>query len=203
LVEGSASCILSLASEGFGGPLTWKPISFYTFSSQSGVTGKNFSSQPFPCIFETEASGQIHGCQVQFRLPGLPTFPGKIRDKQGRRPNHPDYDARTVKVPDSVMAKLSGTQKEYWKTKQDYMDIVLFFKVGSFYELYELDAEIGIKEFGWKLTLSGVGKCRQVSIKILWIVGYWVCTFWLPLYFHFLVLNVQIYKQSDQRDCKF
>lgn len=97
---------------------------------------------------------------------------------------------------------MSGTQKEYWKTKQDYMDIVLFFKVGSFYELYELDAEIGIKEFGWKLTLSGVGKCRQVSIKTLWIVGYWECTFWLPLCCHFLVLNVQIYKQRDQRDCK-
>jgi hypothetical protein len=126
----------------------------------------------------------------------LPTFPGKIRDKQGRRPNHPDYDARTVKVPDSVMAKLSGTQKEYWKTKQDYMDIVLFFKVGSFYELYELDAEIGIKEFGWKLTLSGVGKCRQVSIRTLWIVGYLVCSFWFLLG---LGLNVQVYKQRDQR----
>ncbi|GAQ86033.1 putative MutS homolog 6-2 [Klebsormidium nitens] len=90
--------------------------------------------------------------------------PGKIRDKQNRRPDHPDYDARTVRVPDSVMLRLSGTQKEYWKIKQDYMDIVLFFKVGSFYELYELDAEIGIKEFGWKLTLSGVGKCRQVGV---------------------------------------
>lgn len=97
------------------------------------------------------------------------SFTGKIRDKQNRRPDHPDYDARTVKVPDSVMLRLSGTQKEYWKIKQDYMDIVLFFKVGSFYELYELDAEIGIKEFGWKLTLSGVGKCRQVRASLAWI----------------------------------
>jgi DNA mismatch repair protein MSH6 len=33
---------------------------------------------------------------------------------------------------------------------------------GKFYELYEGDAEIGQKEMDWKLTLSGVGKCRQV-----------------------------------------
>lgn len=35
---------------------------------------------------------------------------------------------------------------------------------GKFYELYEVDAEIGQKEMDWKLTLSGVGKCRQVGI---------------------------------------
>lgn len=34
---------------------------------------------------------------------------------------------------------------------------------GKFYELYELDAEIGHKELDWKITQSGVGKCRQVS----------------------------------------
>lgn len=33
---------------------------------------------------------------------------------------------------------------------------------GKFYELYELDAEIGHKELDWKMTFSGVGKCRQV-----------------------------------------
>ncbi|KAK7833562.1 transcription initiation factor tfiid subunit 4b [Quercus suber] len=32
---------------------------------------------------------------------------------------------------------------------------------GQFYELCELDAEIGHKELDWKMTLSGVGKCRQ------------------------------------------
>ncbi|RVW47557.1 DNA mismatch repair protein MSH7 [Vitis vinifera] len=36
---------------------------------------------------------------------------------------------------------------------------------GKFYELYELDAEIGHKELDWKMTFSGVGKCRQVGIS--------------------------------------
>jgi DNA mismatch repair protein MSH6 len=41
--------------------------------------------------------------------------------------------------------------------------VVLFFKVGKFYELYEDDAEVGCSELGWKMTVSGVGHCRQVG----------------------------------------
>lgn len=48
---------------------------------------------------------------------------------------------------------------------------------GKFYELYELDAEIGHKEFNWKMIVSGVGKCRQVfsfgcmvyTLQIKWL----------------------------------
>ena len=40
---------------------------------------------------------------------------------------------------------------------------MLFFKVGKFYELYEDDAEIGCRELDWKMTVSGVGHCRQVG----------------------------------------
>ena len=39
----------------------------------------------------------------------------------------------------------------------------MFLKIGSFYELYERDADVGVAELGWKLTLSGVGHCRQVG----------------------------------------
>ncbi|XP_010497385.1 PREDICTED: DNA mismatch repair protein MSH7-like, partial [Camelina sativa] len=60
---------------------------------------------------------------------------------------------------------MSASQKQYWSVKSEYMDIVLFFKVGKFYELYELDAELGHKELDWKMTMSGVGKCRQVGIS--------------------------------------
>lgn len=41
------------------------------------------------------------------------------------------------------------------------------FVQGNYYELYELDAEIGNKELGWKITLSGEGKCRQVGLSLL------------------------------------
>ncbi|XP_021741550.1 DNA mismatch repair protein MSH7-like [Chenopodium quinoa] len=91
--------------------------------------------------------------------------PSKIRDANGRRPSDPIYDKRTLYIPPDVLKKMSASQKQYWSVKCQYMDVLLFFKVGKFYELYELDADIGHKELDWKLTNSGVGKCRQVGIS--------------------------------------
>ncbi|RYR57388.1 hypothetical protein Ahy_A05g023121 [Arachis hypogaea] len=42
------------------------------------------------------------------------------------------------------------------------------YKVGKFYEFYEMDAEIGHKELDWKITLSGVGKCRQLNSFVVY-----------------------------------
>ncbi|KAJ9183975.1 hypothetical protein P3X46_007767 [Hevea brasiliensis] len=91
--------------------------------------------------------------------------PLRIRDANGRRPSDPLYDKKTLYIPADALKKMSASQKQYWSVKSQYMDVVLFFKVGKFYELYELDAEIGHKELDWKMTLSGVGKCRQVGIS--------------------------------------
>ncbi|XP_059286680.1 DNA mismatch repair protein MSH7 isoform X1 [Lycium ferocissimum] len=91
--------------------------------------------------------------------------PSQIKDANGRRPGDPLYDKQTLYIPPDVLRKMSASQKQYWDVKRKYMDIVLFFKVGKFYELYELDAEIGHKELDWKMTQSGVGKCRQVGIS--------------------------------------
>ncbi|CAO2822828.1 unnamed protein product [Amaranthus hypochondriacus] len=89
----------------------------------------------------------------------------KIKDANGRRPSDPLYDKRTLYIPPDTLKKMSASQRQYWSVKCQYMDVLLFFKVGKFYELYELDAEIGHKELDWKLTNSGVGKCRQVGIS--------------------------------------
>ncbi|XP_010513514.1 PREDICTED: DNA mismatch repair protein MSH7-like [Camelina sativa] len=91
--------------------------------------------------------------------------PSRIRDANRRRPDDPLYDRKTLYIPPDVFKKMSASQKQYWSVKSEYMDIVLFFKVGKFYELYELDAELGHKELDWKMTMSGVGKCRQVGIS--------------------------------------
>ncbi|XP_078439569.1 MUTS homolog 7 [Wolffia australiana] len=91
--------------------------------------------------------------------------PAFIKDANGRRPNDPLHDKKTLYIPSGELAKMSASQKQYWNVKREYMDVVLFFKVGKFYELYELDAEIGQKELDWKMTNSGVGKCRQVGIS--------------------------------------
>ena len=73
-----------------------------------------------------------------------------IRDKERRRPDHPDFDKRTVHVPDGL--KMTPFEKQFWDIKQDHFDTVLFFQKGKFYELYENDAQIGHQEFDLKLT---------------------------------------------------
>ncbi|KAK4479162.1 hypothetical protein RD792_014673 [Penstemon davidsonii] len=91
--------------------------------------------------------------------------PSRIKDANGRKLADPLYDKKTLYIPPDALRKFSASQKQYWDVKCQYMDVVLFFKVGKFYELYELDAEIGHKELDWKMTISGVGKCRQVGIS--------------------------------------
>ncbi|OUZ99913.1 DNA mismatch repair protein MutS [Macleaya cordata] len=91
--------------------------------------------------------------------------PSLIRDANGRRPGDALYDKRTLYIPPDVLRKMSASQTQYWSVKCQYMDVLLFFKVGKFYELYESDAEIAHKELDWKITFSGVGKCRQVGIS--------------------------------------
>ncbi|XP_050364799.1 DNA mismatch repair protein MSH7 [Argentina anserina] len=91
--------------------------------------------------------------------------PSRIRDANRRRPDDPLYDKTSLYIPPDALKKMSASQRQYWDVKCQYMDVVIFFKVGKFYELYEIDAEIGHKELDWKMTLSGVGKCRQVGIS--------------------------------------
>ncbi|KAL3653095.1 Mismatch repair protein msh3 [Castilleja foliolosa] len=94
--------------------------------------------------------------------------PSRIKDANGRKPGDPLYDKKTLYIPPDALRNLTASQKQYWDVKRQYMDVVLFFKVktqGKFYELYELDAETGHKELDWKITLSGVGKCRQVGVS--------------------------------------
>ncbi|XP_053954107.1 probable DNA mismatch repair protein Msh6 [Anastrepha ludens] len=75
--------------------------------------------------------------------------PNNIKDKQGRRPDHPDYDPTTLYVPDKYLNSLSPGVRQWWILKSDNYDCVLFFKVGKFYELYHMDAEIGVQELGF------------------------------------------------------
>jgi DNA mismatch repair protein MSH6 len=78
--------------------------------------------------------------------------PENVRDKDGNRPDHPDYDTRTIMVPKSAWASFTPFEKQFWEIKQNHFDTVLFFQKGKFYELYEDDALIGHQEFDLKLT---------------------------------------------------
>lgn len=96
------------------------------------------------------------------------------RDAEGKRPDHPSYDPRTLRVPDSFLAKqtpvrggaswaestggvgrvaslthaLAQAHRQWWIEKARRMDTVLFFKVGKFYEIFHMDADVAVKELG-------------------------------------------------------
>ncbi|XP_046358330.1 DNA mismatch repair protein Msh6-like [Haliotis rufescens] len=74
--------------------------------------------------------------------------PDKIRDIKGRKQNTDDYDPRTVMVPDTFMKKQTPAMRQWWELKAHHYDTILFFKMGKFYELFHMDAVIGVSELG-------------------------------------------------------
>lgn len=68
------------------------------------------------------------------------------RDKAGRRPEDPLFNPRTVLVPPSVLHECTPALRQWMEFKAENFDTVLFFKVGKFYELYHMDADIGAAE---------------------------------------------------------
>ncbi|KAI8325127.1 hypothetical protein GQ54DRAFT_295760 [Martensiomyces pterosporus] len=75
-----------------------------------------------------------------------------IRDEQGLCPIDAGYDKRTLFIPKSAWKQFSAFEKQYWEIKCKHWDTVVFFKKGSFYELYENDASIGHQVFDLKLV---------------------------------------------------
>lgn len=75
--------------------------------------------------------------------------PRAIRDKNKNRPNDPDYDPRTLHVPQEFLKQQTPAMSQWWILKANHFDCVFFFKVGKFYELFHHDAIIGVKELGF------------------------------------------------------
>lgn len=75
--------------------------------------------------------------------------PKKIRDINKNRPDDPNYDERTLYVPEDFLNKQTPAMRQWWLLKSKHFDSVLFFKVGKFYELYHMDAVIGVNNLGF------------------------------------------------------
>ncbi|KAF5279807.1 hypothetical protein FQA39_LY18229 [Lamprigera yunnana] len=72
-----------------------------------------------------------------------------IRDINKNRPDHPDYDERTLYVPADFLSKQTPAMRQWWVLKSKHFDTVLFFKVGKFYEFYHMDAVVGVNYLGF------------------------------------------------------
>ncbi|CEG41742.1 dna mismatch repair protein msh6 [Plasmopara halstedii] len=76
----------------------------------------------------------------------LPWLHKDRRDINGQTPDSPDYDPRTLWVPPEFLKKETPAMVQWWEVKAQNMDTILFFKVGKFYELFHMDADVGFKE---------------------------------------------------------
>lgn len=87
-----------------------------------------------------------------------------VKDADGNRPDHPDYDPRTLYIPSSAWSKFTPFEKQYWEIKSKLWNTVVFFKKGKFYELYENDAAIAHEKFDLKLAGGGRANMQLAGI---------------------------------------
>jgi len=99
-----------------------------------------FGASPAPGPGGDSPSQQYSHSQLPFLRPD------KIRDREKHPRDHQDYSPRTLHVPQDFLMKQTPGQKQWWELKSQYYDVILFFKMGKFYELFHMDADVGVKE---------------------------------------------------------
>ncbi|KAJ9101552.1 hypothetical protein QFC19_005049 [Naganishia cerealis] len=87
-----------------------------------------------------------------------------VRDAEKRTMDDPNYDPRTLYIPQSAWSKFTAFEKQYWEIKGVMWDTVVFFKKGKFYELYENDATIANSEFDLKIAGGGRANMKLAGI---------------------------------------
>ncbi|KAF5093221.1 hypothetical protein D0Z03_002501 [Geotrichum reessii] len=100
----------------------------------------------------------------------------KMKDADGNPTDHPDYDPRTLHIPNSAWAKFTAFEKQYWEVKSKMWNTVVFFKKGKFYELYENDAEIAHNVFDLKLAGGGRANMKLAGVPEM-SFDYWAAAF--------------------------
>lgn len=73
---------------------------------------------------------------------------GRRKDSRRRRQTEDDYDPTTLYVPEDFLNRNTPGMRRWWQLKSEMFDTVIFYKVGKFYELYHMDAVIGVNEMG-------------------------------------------------------
>ncbi|XP_063047765.1 DNA mismatch repair protein Msh6 isoform X2 [Engraulis encrasicolus] len=74
---------------------------------------------------------------------------GRRKDSRRRRESEEDYDPTTIYVPEDFLNRCTPGMRRWWELKATMLDTVIFYKVGKFYELYHMDAVIGVNELGF------------------------------------------------------
>ncbi|XP_042592072.1 LOW QUALITY PROTEIN: DNA mismatch repair protein Msh6-like [Cyprinus carpio] len=120
-------------------------------SSVASDTKSRLSAFSAPDNFESQsggANGTDGGATVwdHEKLEWLQD--GKRKDAQRKRQSDENYDPTTLYVPEDFLNRTTPGMRRWWQLKSEMFDTVLFYKVGKFYELYHMDAVIGVNELG-------------------------------------------------------
>ena len=115
-------------------------ISCLTPSAQSNL-------KRFQCSFNTSQNSEIEGNlsilnesntdkniktthNIQYMHEKLNWLdPQQIKDKEGHKRSAPEYNPRSLYVPQAFSTKLTPAQKQWWEIKSDNFDTILCFKV--------------------------------------------------------------------------
>ncbi|CAB1338447.1 unnamed protein product [Coregonus sp. 'balchen'] len=121
-------------------------------STITADTKSRLSAFSAPESFDSQAIGSVAGGQGgatvwdHEKLDWLQE--GRRKDTKRRRQSEEDYDPTTLYVPEDFLNKTTPGMRRWWQLKSETFDAVLFYKVGKFYELYHMDAVIGVNELG-------------------------------------------------------
>ncbi|KAI1894508.1 hypothetical protein AGOR_G00116520 [Albula goreensis] len=120
-----------------------------SLSAITADTKSKLSAFSAPESFESQGGGAAgEGSTVwdHERLEWLQE--GRRKDAKRRRPGDEDYDPTTLYVPEDFLNKATPGMRRWWQLKSEMADTVIFYKVGKFYELYHMDAVVGVSELG-------------------------------------------------------
>lgn len=72
----------------------------------------------------------------------------------------------TISIPNKYLDAMANMERQYWDIKAKHYNVMIFFKKGKFYELYDCDAVIGNREFGLKMVFDTTnrGKMRLAGV---------------------------------------
>ncbi|KAM9809995.1 DNA mismatch repair protein Msh6 [Syngnathus typhle] len=118
-------------------------------ASTSGDTKSRLSAFSAPDIFESQASGSGTDGSTMWDHEKLEWLQDRKRkDSQRRKVTDEGYDPTTLYVPEDFTNRITPGMRQWWLIKAQMFDTVIFYKVGKFYELYHMDAVIGVNELG-------------------------------------------------------